>query len=62
MMGRRMRLAGADEWDAVSKKARKLLCYLSKAGITKRIKQTMNRRERRDIKATLTDKKENYME
>lgn len=50
MMGRRQKLKGGDEWDVCSKRARRLLCYLSKAGATKQAKRRMNRRARAEIR------------
>ena len=40
----------AAEGDAVSKRARRALCYLGRPGVTSGIKRQMRRRERRQWK------------
>lgn len=51
--GRRGKLS-ADEWDAFSSKARRLLCVFKKPGVAKKTKQQFNRRararEKRELK------------
>ena len=48
-MGRKQKLKGGDEYDAVSN-WRKLMCYLQRAGVTKSIKKKMNKRARQEGK------------
>jgi hypothetical protein len=45
MMGRRQKLNGGAEWDALY--GRGIYCYLSRAGVLRYIKRGMNKRERR---------------
>jgi hypothetical protein len=45
MMGRRDKLKGGDEWDAIT--ARQFYKYLQRSRVCKRIKQRLNRRNRR---------------
>jgi hypothetical protein len=52
MMGRKQKLKGGDEYDVVGG-WRKLMCYLQRAGVTKSIKQKMNRRYRHEAKRKL---------
>ena len=52
MMGRKQTLKGGDEYDVVGG-WRKWYCYLQRAGVTKSIKQKMNRRARHDAKRKL---------
>ncbi len=54
MMGHREKLKGGDEWDVVSPRARKILCYTSHAGICKAIKKKMNRRARKNARREIT--------
>lgn len=48
---KRIPAKGGDEVDALSRKARKIVKYLTRAGVTKRAKTTYNRRFRRKAKA-----------
>ena len=52
MMGHSTKLKGGDEWDAFSG-WRKYLCYLSRAGVVKRIKRGYNKRMRKQAKREL---------
>ena len=52
MMGRKQKLKGGDEYDAVSN-WRKLMCYMQRSGVTKSIKKKMNKRARQDAKRKL---------
>ena len=45
----RIKMKGGDEYDAFGS-WRKYLCYLSRAGITKRIKRKYNKRVRQETK------------
>ena len=45
----RIKMKGGDEYDAFSS-WRKYLCYLSRAGVTKRIKRKYNKRVRQEAK------------
>lgn len=48
----RAKLKGGAEWDCFSR-WRKLLCYMSKPGVTKSIKRGFNKRQRVDGKRDL---------
>lgn len=43
----------AAEQDATSRRARKALCYLQRAGVTSGIKRQIRRRDRRETRAAL---------
>jgi hypothetical protein len=47
MMGRRIPMVSGDEFDALTK-ARRVYCYLQRAGAAARIKRQYRRRERRE--------------
>ena len=53
MMGRKQTLKGGDEYDVVSSRWRKVMCYLQRAGAAKSIKKKMNKRARHDAKRKL---------
>jgi len=42
-----------DEFDTFSKKARKILCYLTKPGVSKEIKKKYKRKERKWLNKVL---------
>ena len=52
MMGRKQKLKGGDEFDAVGG-WRRWYCYLQRAGAAKTIKKKMNKRARQDAKRKL---------
>lgn len=52
MMGHRAKLNGGGEWDCFTH-WRRWLCYLTRAGVARRIKARANRRYRREAKAEL---------
>ena len=51
MMGRRQKLKGGDEWDAVY--ARTKLYVFDKPGVAKKTKRKMNKRWRKEFKQEL---------
>lgn len=53
MMGRRQKLIDGGEFDVVYSKG--IYCYLSRAGVRRKIKRKMNKRERREAKLKLRE-------
>ena len=51
----RIKLKGADEFDVFSKRARKVMCTLSRPGLCKSIKRKYNKRFRKAGKAYARD-------
>lgn len=49
MTGRRQKLKTGAEWDLVSG-WRHFLCYMQRAGVKKKLKKQLNKRERQDAK------------
>lgn len=48
--GRRQTLKGGSEYDVTVKGWRRAMCYLSRAGVAKKIKRKMNKRARQEAK------------
>ncbi len=48
-MGHKAKLRGGAEWDAFSRRAKRILCYLNRPGVCKAIKRAFNKRQRRNI-------------
>lgn len=48
--GRRQTLKGGSEYDVTVKGWRRVYCYLSRAGVAKKIKRKMNKRARQEAK------------
>ncbi|MGJ2408931.1 hypothetical protein ACR8FJ_22470 [Salmonella enterica subsp. enterica serovar Paratyphi A] len=47
MMGHREKMKGGDEYDAFSRRARRIVVGIDRPGVTKRMKQKFNQRVRK---------------
>ena len=54
----KQKLKTGDEWDVVSRWARRYLCYLQRAGTKNKIKTRLNRRSRHDIRMQIREGRE----
>ena len=50
MMGHREKMKGGAEYDAFSRVARKLYCYLQRSGVAKKVKRGFWKRQRTELR------------